>query len=246
MSPNMADQTATSYGYRAGTLGQPVALAAAEIVVPILHRWFQPASVVDVGCGTGDWLSVFSRLGAPHVVGYDASWVPDSSLVIPRSSFRRIELGVELPPVERFELALCLEVAEHLPEAAADRLVARLCQCSDVILWSAAIPGQGGHGHINEKYQSYWIEQFDHAGLRGHDLIRPFIWRDERVPWWYRQNLLVFCRAAAAAALGLPSVPFVADVVHPILFEQARDPRRYSLKAIARHLPHYITRRFRS
>ena len=93
---------------------------------------------------------------------------------------------------------------------------------SNVILFSAAIPGQGGTHHVNEQWPSYWIEKFRARGCLPVDCIRPILWNSNDVLWWYRQNLLFFVKEesldnypALKAEAGKP----VLDAVHPELWE---------------------------
>ena len=92
----------------------------------------------------------------------------------------------------RYDLAVCLEVAEHLPESSASDLVRTLTTLAPIVLFSAAIPGQGGVGHINERWPSYWKSRFEEHGFQRLDPIRPHIWKNRRVHWWYRQNIFLF------------------------------------------------------
>jgi hypothetical protein len=92
----------------------------------------------------------------------------------------------------RYDLAVCLEVAEHLPESSAADLVRALTAFAPVVLFSAAVPGQGGVGHINEQWPAYWKGLFEQHGFYRRDPIRPRIWTNERVHWWYRQNIFLF------------------------------------------------------
>src|SRR5690606_35475831 len=141
--------------------------------------------------------------------------------------FRRTDLGTPISESSRFDLSISLEVAEHLPESRADVFVDNLTRLSDAVLFSAAIPGQGGTGHVNEQWPTYWIERFAARGFRLADVVRPAIWEDDRMPYWYRQNTLLFVKesrlADAPAALREavergPVVPLRA--VHPILLEE--------------------------
>jgi hypothetical protein len=200
---------------------------------------------LDVGCGAGDWLRAFQDCGAEEVLGLDGDWVPESSLRIAPGSFQRIDLSRPLPSLGRFDLALCLEVAEHLEPEVGTSLVEWITTRADVVVWSAAIPGQGGHEHINERYQAYWMGLFAVKGFLAFDLIRPLIWFDDRVSWWYQQNLLVLVASEQAKRLALTPQPFAASLVHPCLLEKARDPRAYSLKGVARNLPFYVVDRLK-
>ena len=92
----------------------------------------------------------------------------------------------------RFELALCLEVGEHLPERSAPALVESLAAAAPVVLFSAAVPGQGGTSHVNEQWPPYWERLFAEQGMRKYDVIRPLIWCDRSIESWYRQNIYIF------------------------------------------------------
>jgi SAM-dependent methyltransferase len=170
---------------------------AAAIVAPLLVEAFAPASVIDVGCGRGAWLAAFARLGT-SVSGCDGDYVDRGGLLIDGDRFRAVDL-TDPPPLGRFDLALCLEVAEHLPAASADALVACLAAASPVVVFSAACPGQGGKDHLNEQWPSYWQAKFAEHGMARFDWLRERIWRDDRIAWWYRQNVAVYATAEATA-----------------------------------------------
>ena len=163
---------------------------AAEAFVPLLFEEVgRPGSVIDVGCGTGTWLSVFKNQGVKTVLGIDGSNVDLSQLHIDRSEFAAYDLSEPIRLDRRFELAICLEVAEHLPEASSDVLIDTLCELSDKILFSAAMPNQGGQNHLNEQFFDYWKNKFNQKGYLARDLFRPKIWNDSRIDGWYRQNM---------------------------------------------------------
>lgn len=169
---------------------------AAEAFLPILFEKIGlPRSVVDVGCGTGTWLSVFKKLGVQKILGIDGDNVNLTQLHIDRNEFKAANLVQPLALDERFGLAVCLEVAEHLPAEAADTLVDSLCGLSDTILFSAALPKQGGQNHVNEQYPDYWREKFNARGYLFEDAFRSLIWQDERIDSWYRQNMFLVEKA---------------------------------------------------
>ena len=163
---------------------------AAEAFVPILFAEAGiPRSVVDVGCGTGTWLHVCKESGVGTILGIDGDNVDLNSLHIDRTEFKSFDLTKPLALDQAFELAICLEVAEHLPEASADQLVDTLCRLSDRILFSAAMPEQGGQNHLNEQFFDYWKDKFNQRGYLCRDAFRNTIWNDTRVDAWYRQNM---------------------------------------------------------
>jgi SAM-dependent methyltransferase len=167
---------------------------SAAVVVPLVLQTFEVASVIDVGCGIGTWLAEFARLGVTDYLGVDGDYVPRELLRIPADRFRTADLSRFEPPERHFDLACSLEVAEHLPAERAEPFVATLVTLAPVVLFSAAIPHQGGTNHVNEQWQSYWGKLFEAKGYVGVDCIRPFVFNDDRVELWYRQNTIVFCR----------------------------------------------------
>ena len=107
-------------------------------------------SVVDVGCGTDVWLSVLKEKGVKTIQGYDGNWVLDAeALAIPRECFSAVDLNKSFEVDRRFDLAMSMEVAEHLVPESSANFVRSLTRLSDIVLFSAAVPGQGGTNHIN-------------------------------------------------------------------------------------------------
>lgn len=168
------------------------ALPSARRIVPILLELLAPNSVIDIGCGDGSWLSVFRDCGVEDVLGLDGDWVDDGQLKIPAPCFHRIALDRPFHIDRHFDVALCLEVAEHLPETGAREFISELTALAPVVIFSAAIPHQGGHHHVNEQWPDYWAGHFESHGYHAIDTIRPLMWNDPDVTWWYKQNLLLF------------------------------------------------------
>ena len=135
----------------------------AEIIVPILIERYKPKSVLDLGCNTGQWLKWFIHYGITDVIGVDGINML-SELVIPKDKFYPFDLTKPIHSGKKFDLVLCLEVAEHLEEKYADILVDTATRHSDIIFWSAADVGQGGYNHVNEQPIEYWIEKFKARG----------------------------------------------------------------------------------
>jgi hypothetical protein len=163
-------------------------------VVPLVQKMLRVTSVCDIGCGIGTWLQCWRENGVRDVLGIDGDYVDRQQLMIPPSQFRATDLRQSVRCDRRFDLAMSLEVAEHLPADRAVGFVADLTALAPVVLFSAAVPGQGGTNHINEQWQDYWTGVFKEAGFAMIDAIRPKIWNDPRVESWYRQNTLIFCR----------------------------------------------------
>jgi SAM-dependent methyltransferase len=223
--------------------------ASADRIVPLLVDWFRPASVLDVGCAQGAWLKAFADRGVADYFGLDGDYVDRAGLLIPADRFRAADLSDPPALGRRFDLVTCLEVAEHLPEAAADRFVRFLTAHAEVVAFSAAVPGQGGTYHVNERWPSYWRDRFAAVGYEVFDPVRPRVWADPAVEVWYRQNLFVYATPAAAARFHevLTAAPgWPLDLVHPDLFAlrlKHLDPDSYlTVRSLARHLPGVVTR----
>lgn len=171
--------------------------AAAAVVVPLVQELVGPRSVVDVGCGLGDWLAELRARGVEDVLGLDGPWVDRSALAIPQDRFVAADLACPIPVERRFDLVLCLEVAHLLEPAHAEQLVASLASLGDVVCFSAGIPGQPGIQHRNLRWPAYWAELFAAHGHRACDPLRSRLWEDEAVGWWFAQNLVVYATDAA-------------------------------------------------
>jgi SAM-dependent methyltransferase len=201
-------------------------------------------AVADVGCGVGTWLAAAQGLGASVIAGVDGPWVDRSLLAIPNDCFRTADLSQPLDLGRRFDLALSLEVAEHLPATRAADFVATLTGLADVVLFAAAIPFQGGTGHVNEQWPEYWSRLFEQRGYATLDVIRPAVWSDVSIPFWYRQNTLLYVQREHLAQLRLPATlsprPFGGlAVVHPELYESRQQKLATlggSLQAVKRAL----------
>ena len=174
---------------------------SARIVVPMVVELTHPSSVLDMGCGRGAWLSEFRVQGIEKIVGLDGDYIPPSTLLFPADRFRPTNLSAkfEIPP-DRFDLATCLEVGEHLPARNSRHLVRQLTSAAPQVLFSAAPPGQWARGHVNCQPLSYWRRIFEGFKFRTLDPFRPRLRDDRRVTWWYRQNIVLFASSEAISA----------------------------------------------
>jgi len=207
-----------------------LALQSAEQILDILWPIIPAQSVVDVGCASGIWLAEAKRRGAVTIQGIDGPWVPLDQLEIDIQEFYAHDLGESIPAgFEKYDAAFCIEVAEHLSASVSDSLIEFLTDRADVVLFSAAIPGQGGTGHINEQCQSYWQHKFFKCGFACFDLIRPQVWGEESVNIIYKQNMLVYAREGSKSfdqikhsntGIEALTLPYDLDRVHPDLFKR--------------------------
>jgi SAM-dependent methyltransferase len=170
--------------------------SSAEEIVPMVLDLVKPKSVADVGCGIGTWLSVCKANGVSDLLGLDGEWVDRTQLEIGGHEFVVADLLKPLALRRRFDLAMSLEVGEHLTPSAAALLVDSLVSLSPVVLFSAAIPFQNGVDHVNEQWPQYWADRFAQRGYLVADPIRAAVWENDRVAWWYAQNLLLFVHAS--------------------------------------------------
>ena len=115
-------------------------LSVARAAMPFLLEAQKPASLLDVGCGTGNWLKAAQELGVPALFGVDGIELPEGRFLFSKSFFRKIDLSEAWNLGRRFDVAICLEVAEHLPQNSADVFVKCLSAHSDRIIFSATPP----------------------------------------------------------------------------------------------------------
>jgi SAM-dependent methyltransferase len=223
--------------------------SAAEIV-PLVLSLTGATSVVDVGCGDGQWLKTFKANGISDLLGVDGPWV-DPSAFTP-GQFVSADLARPLELDRRFDLAVCLEVAEHLIADSAPTLVASLARMAPVVMFSAAIPRQGGIDHLNEQWPEYWARLFDQHGFRPVDAIRPRVW-NSAVETWYAQNTIIYVdrdhlsRCPELEAAAARTDPAQLSVVHPRHYLSSivaaeglasrPDPNRLSLSTVLSIIP---------
>lgn len=196
---------------------------AANVVLSVLMERIPPIhSAIDAGCGVGTWLAVLKEKGVKDILGIDGNWVDQNLLVIPKDCFQPLDLSMPFTLPRRYDLAISCEVAEHLPSNRAEGFVRSLAQLSDFVLFSAAIPFQPGSNHINTQWQDYWVKLFAVLDYVVCDFIRPIIWNDGRIPYWYRQNTLLFTKGERLSALRFDTIPLNSrlplNVVHPDLY----------------------------
>jgi SAM-dependent methyltransferase len=200
-------------------------LSSANIILSAVARHTDFHSIVDVGCGDGSWLRAARELKPDlhRAAGIDGPWTKRYHDGIAADFFYH-DLSHSLPKLPAFDLAVCVEVAEHLPPSRTKELISDLTQLSDVVLFSGAIPGQSGTGHINERWAVEWYEEFKSKNFEAYDLLRPGLWTTQGVDPWYAQNIFLFARQGlqAFAALERERITGRDDwrlwLVHPGIF----------------------------
>ena len=211
---------------------------SAKAIISIVNELVSPSSVLDVGCGVGTWLQIFQELGAEQLLGIEGHWVQDENIVIPKEYFTKTDISKPIDLKRSFDLVVSMEVAEHIDENHADQFVRNLVLHAPVILFSAAIPKQGGTHHVNEQWPEYWKEKFDKHNYVIIDCIRKRIWNDNNVIEWYAQNTFFYVNKSLIQNYPLLQNEYVENpgmlsIVHPRLFHHKME--YYSIQLAIRN-----------
>ena len=189
--------------------------AAPAAIVKMILDGYSSDSVLDIGCGTGIWLKEFMNQKVLDVYGIDGIPVDNREFNISNQLFRCVDLRSSWDLGRKFDLALCLEVAEHLPASSAHELVGSITIHSDVVVFSAACPNQGGQGHINCQWPEYWQNIFNSLGFSCSDWLRLSIWQANFPEYWYKQNIFIATKDTENAGKEDRLLP----LVHPSLLQ---------------------------
>jgi hypothetical protein len=183
-----------------------------------------------VGCGIGTWLVASLDAGVTDIYGIDGVQIALDKLLFPRHLFSVVDLNRPFRLGRRFDLVLCLEVAEHLSPTSAEALIDSLTVHGDTILFSAACPNQPGQNHFNCQWPSYWQKLFNLQGYACDDSIKWQMWPDARIEPWYRQNIFFAARSPGIAG----KEQRIVSVVHPDMMPV--------MTGLSRHLPPALAR----
>lgn len=169
-------------------------LLSPKEIVPEIIKLFHPKSVVDVGCGLGTFLYCFKERGINDVLGIDGPWANHDLLFKYLSPDEFLEKDLEKPfnLKTKYDLVISLEVAEHISEKSSDIFIENLISAGELILFSAAIPFQGGQNHVNEQWIAYWESKFLKHNYVVYDVLKPIFWDNPKIFWWYKQNMVIF------------------------------------------------------
>lgn len=219
VKPSKAKQPAPNYDAAFYAAQYKGALTSSKKFFNHLFQCYQPESIIDFGCGIGAWLKSAGDLGVNELHGLDGDWVNQKHLLHPNINLHSVDFTQPLNLNKRYDLAMSVEVAEHFDEVHAAPFVESLCHASDVIIFGAAVPWQGGEGHVNEQMQSYWQALFNEKGFECIDYFRPKLWQDKTIDWWYRQNTFLYVQKAhpclAAFKKKASSYKLPLDLIHP-------------------------------
>jgi len=173
-------------------------VASARVIADELQRQLAPRRLVDVGCGCGVYAERFARLGV-EVVAIDGVRAPAAAGFGVEVAIR----DLTAPLVDewgRFDLALCLDVGEHIPKELCDVFLDNLCGLADTLVLSCAPPGQGGDHHVNEQPKRWWIARLAEHGFayqrpatgrlceRFKRLRPPLMWMWEQISVYRRAD----------------------------------------------------------
>ncbi|MCI9880225.1 MULTISPECIES: methyltransferase domain-containing protein [Methylobacterium] len=222
---------------------------SAKLTLSIIRDIFDVDSILDIGCGDGIWLKTSRTLGFSVCKGIDGPWTKMEDLQIPKEDIKIGNLENRFEMGRRFDLAISLEVAEHIKNESSDIMVDNLTQHSDLLLFGAAIPYQGGFRHINEMWQSWWADKFAERGYRYFDVVRPQIWHRNDVHYWYKQNALLYVNTKRSDHIetvenyirenSLNTYPL--NLVHPEKYEDIASYSQIAFKPLLRKLPSRLT-----
>lgn len=196
---------------------------SAKELIPLFLTYFNPKSVLDIGCGLGTWLSIFEQ-NKCEIFGIDGDYVKQKDLVIDQNRFLAYNLNTPFNLKKKFDLAISLEVAEHIYPKNAKIFIDSVCLHSDIVLFSAAVPGQEGTMHYNEQYNEYWIDLFSQNDYQCIDFLRHKIWNYNKISWWYRQNILIFIKKTEISNFQYDMITkektnYLNTYIHPTLFK---------------------------
>jgi len=167
----------------------------AKYFCELLLKEFNPHSVIDFGCGTGDMIAPFEKKGI-KILGVDGSKANKKYSRISDNNFQLYDLRKKYYCKEKYDLCLCLEVAEHIEEKYSGILVDTLVSSSSTIFFTAAPPGQGGIDHCNEKPPNWWIKKFRKVGFELDKQCTNRLKKEMRkilgIDTHYIDNLLIF------------------------------------------------------
>ncbi|WP_421877817.1 methyltransferase domain-containing protein [Marinoscillum sp.] len=222
-------------------------LGSAREVLPFVFNLIKPESVIDFGCGRGTWLKAALDIGVKEAVGIEGYWVKKEDLFDPRIELINTNLEDEIKLGRKFDLAISLEVGEHLSYKRADSFIGDITEAADIVLFSAALPGQGGENHINEQPASFWVDKFKQRGFSYIDCIRSRFWANEKVGPAYRQNSFLFVKNEISMDIPKEYVlpASMIDIVHPIVHDWAvkRKPGIFGTLHAIKRLPGMIFRK---
>lgn len=195
---------------------------SAITILEYILSFYKFNSLIDLGCGMGTWCKAASDLGVENILGLDQHVYEQQYMLISDKNYIRFNLKNKLNGYGPFDIAISVEVAEHIDNTYVDSFIRNVCSQSNVVLFSAALPFQGGTGHINEKRCSFWKQKFNKYGYEIIDCIRPHFWDDQNIEIWYRNNCVLFVKnhMYSEFVTKIPKDMPPLDIIHPEMLER--------------------------
>jgi SAM-dependent methyltransferase len=190
-------------------------LTGPSVAMSVLFRDRTPASLLDVGCGRGTWIRAAMDRGLTDVYGVDGVDIPRDQLFFPYERFRKLNLTSVWDLRRKFDVVLCLEVAEHIDPSHSELFIRNLLNHGDTVFFSAACPNQAGQHHVNCQWPVYWQSIFNANGYVCEDSVRWQMWNITGIEAWYRQNMFTARRVQQGAG----AEPRILPVLHPDLID---------------------------
>lgn len=172
--------------------------------------------------------NIESKLQKLKIFGIDGNDVDSSLFYIDKKFYRKVDLTQDFRQIlkqieiesgaKKFDLAESLEVAEHLHKEYARNFVSLLTSLSDIVLFYAAIPFQGGTNHFNEQPPSYWAKYFKEFDFVCFD-FRNKVWENKKIACYYRQNVLLFAHKSKRELLESKGLKMVENPMHLVHYE---------------------------
>ena len=219
--------------------------ASAHVVVSLLKLILEVRSVLDVGCGDGRWLACFKSSGVPSIYGVDGEWTDQDHLLIDKEEFTVTDLSKSFDLGKRFDIAISLEVAEHVDAECSALFVENLTKHSDMVLFGAAIPFQAASGTSTSAGNPTGLRYSKLRAINASDPFRSQIWQRRDVSVWYRQNMLVYIKRERSdlisqvekylRAYHISEMPI--DIVHPERYQLIASYSQIAFKPLMRKLP---------
>ncbi|EKD25752.1 MAG: hypothetical protein ACD_79C01527G0010 [uncultured bacterium] len=158
-------------------------------------KTFKPESVIDFGCGTGDILAPFEKRNL-NVLGIDGSFSNKKYSHIRKENFQIFDIREKYPNKNKYDLCICMEVAEHIDEKYSETLIHNITNSAPILIFTAAGPGQEGNDHCNLQPKSWWMEKLRKYDFEYDDnLTNDFILHMSNmndVQSWYIENLMIY------------------------------------------------------
>lgn len=191
-------------------------------ILEYINSFIKFNSVIDFGCGMGTWCKALYNLNIKDFLGIDKHQYDPTYMLIPTEKYMQFDLCKSLELDRKVDMAISVEVAEHINPKYSDIFIKNICSCSEIVLFSAAVPHQGGTGHINEQPCTYWEMIFNKYGYKAIDCIRPYFWNNEQIEIWYRNNCILYLEQHTYEKIcsHIPQNVYPLNIIHPSMLNR--------------------------